>query len=216
MLELLLESVPVSSMVVGLAMVPILLGSLGAALGVFSKRLDALWQGIGLVPAVILALLFAAYVEVTYGALSLDGWPAMLRILLAAVVLGVADGALASAVMGTRSVFQEEVKQRYVQMALLRGESVLSNALPNVLPALVGQMRSRVLHILSGAVIVEVVLGIPGLGQLLWDGTLLQDFGVVLAAGWGFSLLSGAMLLVQAVFEIGIAMYVRYSPKVQM
>lgn len=213
-LELLMESIPVSTALVGISMVPLLLGSIGAALGWFPKRMDAVWQGIGLVPAVILALLFAAYVEVTYGALSLDGWPATLRLIMGGVVLGVADGALASAVMGTRSVFAEEMKQRYVQMALLRGESSLSNALPNVLPALVGQMRSRVLHVLSGAVIVEVVLGIPGLGQLLWDGTLLQDFGVVLAAAWGFSLLSGAMLLIQALFETGVAMYVRYSPKV--
>ena len=47
---------------------------------------------------------------------------------------------------------------------------------------------------MSGAGIVEVVLGIPGLGELLWEGTLLQDFGVVLAAAWAFALLSGALL----------------------
>ena len=38
--------------------------------------------------------------------------------------------------------------------------------------------------------------------------------GVVLAAAWGLSLLSGAMLLIQAFFEIGVTMYIRYSPKV--
>ena len=89
-----------------------------------------------------------------------------------------------------------------MQIALLRGETPLSNALPNVLPALIGQFRARMLHVLSGTVIVEVVLGIPGLGELLWDGTLLQDFGVVLAAAWAFSLLSGVLLLAQAGAEV--------------
>jgi len=99
-----------------------------------------------------------------------------------------------------------------VQIAILRGETVLSNALPNVLPALIGQFRGRMLHILSGAVVVEVVLGISGLGELLWDGTLMQDFGVVLAAAWGFALLSGALLFAQAMCEVLIELYVRSYP----
>jgi ABC-type dipeptide/oligopeptide/nickel transport system permease component len=90
---------------------------------------------------------------------------------------------------------------------------VLSNALPNVLPALIGQFRGRVLQILSGAVVVEVVLGIPGVGELLWDGTLLQDFFVVLAAAWAFSLFSGLLLMLQGVGEVLIELYVRRAPR---
>jgi ABC-type dipeptide/oligopeptide/nickel transport system permease component len=77
---------------------------------------------------------------------------------------------------------------------------------------MIGQMRGRVLHVLSGAVVVEVVVGIPGLGQLLWDGTLKQDFGVVLAATFAFSAFSGALMLAQALSEIAVALYVRRSP----
>ena len=211
-LDILLESLPTTAKLVTLAMVPLLLGSLLAALGWIPKRLDALWQGMGLVPAVILALVFAAVVQLNYGALSYDGWPGTLRLLFAAMVLGVADGALAGAIVGTRSVFEEEVKQRYVQIAVLRGEDVLSNALPNVLPGLVGQLRARTLHVLSGSVIVEVVLGVQGLGDMLWNGTLQQDFGVVLAAAWAFSLLSGALLFGQGLVEVAVALYVRRSP----
>ncbi len=236
--ELLWTSIPRTGWLVVLAMVPMLLGSFLTAINKMPKRLDTLWQGIGLVPAVIVALVFAAVMEIGFGATArfesfveplacLNGsmpgslswmcfeWPTdLVRLLLGALVLGIADGALAGAIVGTRSVYTEEIKQRYIQIAIMRGETVLSNATPNVLPALVGQMRSRVLHVLSGAVIVEVVMQIEGLGRLLWDGTLLQDFGVVLAASWGLSLLSGAMLLIQAMFEIGVTMYVRYSPKV--
>lgn len=213
--ELLRESIPKTALLLLIALVPLSLGSIGSALGWLPKFLDWLWQGLGLIPAVILALLFAAWIEVTYGAMSLDGLGGTLRLLAGGLVLGVADGALAGMILGTRQTFTEEVKQRYIQIALMRGETVLGNALPNVLPALTGQLRSRVLHVLSGAVVVEVVLNIPGLGDLLWDGTLMQDFGVVLAAAWGFSLLSGALLLVQAIVEIAVALVVRYSPRVQ-
>jgi len=211
--QLLWESVPVTGFLVCMAMVPLLLSSFLVAMGHLPEKLDYLWQGIGLVPAVIFALVCTAYVQVTYGS-SLDFWPTTLRVLLGALVLGTADGALAGAVTGTREVFTEEFKARYVQMAVLRGESRISNALPNILVALIGQFRGRVLHILSGAVIVEVILGIQGLGELLWKGTLLQDFGVVLAATFGFSLLSALLLLIQAASEIAIDVHVRRAPAV--
>ena len=210
--DLLMESLPTTALLVLLSMLPLTLGSVLAAAGYLPRRLDALWQAMGLVPAVILALGFAAVVSINYGALSFDGWPGMLRLLFGALVLGIADGALAGAIVGTRSTFEEEVKQRYVGIAVLRGESTLSNTLPNVLPALIGQFRARTLHVLSGTVIVEVILSIPGLGELLWDGTLQQDFGVVLAAAWAFALLSGLLLLIQALSEVAITMYVQRSP----
>jgi peptide/nickel transport system permease protein len=210
--ELLVESLPVTAILVLLALVPLVLGSALAAAGWISKKLDPLWQAMGLVPAVILALFFAAKIEITYGALSHSGWPGVLRLIMGALVLGVADNALSGAIVGTRSVFEAELRQRYVQIALLRGESPVANALPNVLPALIGQFRARALHLMSGAVVVEVVMGIPGLGELLFDGTLLQDFGVVLAATWAFSLLSASLLLCQAVGEIAVALWVRRHP----
>ncbi len=211
--DLLAESLPTTAVLCVLAMLPMMAGATAAALGWIPRRLDALWQALGLVPAVILALVCAAIVQINYGALSHDGWPGMLRVLFGALVLGVADGALAGAIVGTRSTLEEELKQRYVQIAVLRGESVLSNTLPNVLPSLIGQFRARVLHVMSGAVIVEVVLGIPGLGELLWEGTLQQDFGVVLTAAFAFALLSAALLLIQALCEIGVATHVRRAPR---
>ena len=210
--ELLLQSLPQTTQLLVLSMVPLIVGSVAAALGWLPKRLDPLWQAIGLVPAVILALFCAAQVQIEYGAMSHEGWPAMLRLLLGALVLGVADSALSGAITGTRGVFEAELRQRYIQIALLRGETPLSNALPNVLPALIGQFRARALHIMSGTVVVEVVLGISGLGELLFDGTLMQDFGVVLAAAWAFSLLSAALLLLQGLLEVMVALWVRWAP----
>ena len=109
----------------------------------------------------------------------------------------------------------EENQQRYVGVAILRGERTLENTLPNVAPALVGQMRARVIHLLSGAVVVEVILRIDGLGDLLWGGTLKQDFGVVLGAATLFGAVSAVLLLIQAFVEIVVALHVRRAPSAQ-
>ncbi|MBA2319888.1 MAG: ABC transporter permease subunit [Deltaproteobacteria bacterium] len=213
--ELVAESLPATLQVVGIALLPLVLGMVGAVLGFVPRRADPIWQFMGLFPSVILALAGAAYIQINYGALSYDGLPGFLRVLFAALVLGLADGALADAIVGTRGIFDEEYKQRYAQVAILRGESMLGNALPNVLPALIGQLRARIVHVVSGTVVVEVVLGVPGLGELLWAGTLLQDFAVVLAAAWAYSLLSGALLLTQGLAEIAVAVWVRSAPLVE-
>ena len=233
--ELLWDAIPSTVLLIVASVTLVLFASALAALGRLPRSLDAVWQGIGLVPAVILSLVFAAVVEIRYGAASMwdlfglwhaltagdfggvsDRFPTILRLVFGAITLGVADGTLGQAVVGTRSVFEEEFKARYIQIAQLRGETGLSNALPNVTPALIGQFRSRVLHLMSGAVIVEVVLGISGIGELLWDGTLLQDFLVVLAAAWAFALVSGVLLLIQAAAETAVELYVRRAPAVPL
>jgi peptide/nickel transport system permease protein len=212
---LLRESLPTTALLVGAALVPVFTLSTLASANLLPRRMDFVWQAVGLVPSVILSLLAAAYVTIKFGAGS-EFVPNVLRLIFGALVLASADGTLAGAVVGTRSVFDEEIKARYIQIAMLRGESTFLNALPNVTPALIGQFRGRILHIMSGAVIVEVVLDIAGLGDLLWDGTLLQDFPVVLAAAFAFSLMSGAMLFVQALAEVAVEMHIRRAPSVPL
>jgi len=136
----------------------------------------------------------------------------MARMAVGALVLGLADGAFTGAVLGTRSTFTTENQARYVGIAVLRGERPIHNTLPNVSPALIGQMRARIIHLLSGAVVVEVVLRIDGIGDLLWGGTLRQDFGVVLAAATLFAVVSSVLLVVQAVLETAVALHVRRAP----
>lgn len=211
-MDLILESLPWTTALVTLAFIPLVLGATGAASRVLSEKLDPLIRLLGLTPSVVLALLAAAVVTINYGANAYDDDAMRVKILLGALTLGLADAALSGAVTGIRGLMEAERKQRYVQIAILRGESVLSNTLPNVLPAIAGQMRARLLHLLSGAVIVEVVIRIDGLGDLLWQGTLSQDFGVVLASAFMFSVLSAVLLLGQAVVEVAVALHVRRSP----
>ena len=212
---LLLTAIPHTAALVGLALSLLLAGALGAATRVLPARADSLLSAVGLIPTVVMSLAAAAAVSINYGASAFDDEAVRVKILLGALALGLADSALAGAARGVRSIFESERQRRYVQMGILRGEGVLSNAWPNAAPAIAGQMRARTLHLLSGAVVVEVVLQIEGLGDLLWSGTLAQDFGVVLAATFGFALLSGSLLLAQAAVEIAVAMHVRRSPPVR-
>ncbi len=214
--DLLVEAVPNTLALLGFAIVPMVLATLGAASGVISPRAQRVLQGTGLVPALVLALIFAAIIEISFGAMSFDGVAGTLRLVAGALVLGFADGAFSSTVSGVRGLFSTEEQQRYARVALLRGERRIDNTLPNLAPALAGQLRARILHLMSGLVVVEVVLRLDGLGDLLWGGTLLQDFGVVLAAAAGFAALSAALLLVQAGVEIAVALHIRRAPRLPL
>ncbi len=195
-----------------LASLPLMLGAVVAALGRIPRKLEQVLQLGGALPAVVLALVAAAVVQLHFGADMYSSQACTIRLLAGALVLGIADGALSSAVTGSRTLFQRERGQRYVQVARLRGENVLSNTLPNVAGAWAGQLRARILHLMSGAVIVEAVLRIDGLGDLLWRATLLQDFGIVLAAATFFALMSALLLLLQALVEVFVAWHSRRAP----
>lgn len=210
--ELLGAAVPNTLLLLALALVPLTLGTVVGARRLLPELAAPALQVLGLVPALVLSLIAAASVELSWGAASFTGQAQLARLAAGALVLGLADGALSGAVLGTHALFQSEDQQRYVGVALLRGERRLPNTLPNVAPALAGQLRARILHLLSGAVVVEAVLRIDGIGDLLWGGTLLQDFGVVLAAATGFALLSSGLLLVQALVEVVVAWNVRRAP----
>ncbi len=211
--ELLGPAIPVTVALILLAMVPLFLASAIAGLGWIPRQLDPLFQAVGLLPAMVPALVVYALLALSYGAVAVDSQDTLVvKLLAGAAILGICDGALSGAIVGTRAVFDNERKQQYVLVAQLRGEGVLANTLPNVAGALVGQMRGRVLHLLSGAVIVEAVLRIDGLGDYLWRATLMQDFGLVLAAATGFALVSAAILLLQALAEIAVAWHQRRAP----
>ncbi len=214
-LGLLAEAIPTTVILISLATLMVMLGGLLAATSILPKKADATIRIIGLVPALVLALLGAAFIELTYGFDSFSSAGKWARLFVGAGVLGVADGAFSGAVLGTRSTFETENQERYVGVAILRGELPIENTLPNVAPALIGQMRARIVHLLSGGVIVEVILRIDGLGSLLWGGTLRQDFGVVLAAATLFAVVSSALLFIQAVLETIVALQVRRSPRMR-
>jgi ABC-type dipeptide/oligopeptide/nickel transport system permease component len=211
--ELMDTALPNSALLLFLGLIPVSLGALAGGLQLVDKKWDTALVSSGIVPTIVLALLFSAMIVLKFGAGdSFEGPAYWYRLIGGALTLGFADAAFSGALIGFRDMVFQENRQRYAQISILRGETVLSNSLPNVLGALFGQYRGRILHLLSGLVVVEVVLGIDGIGSLLWGGTLLQDFGVVLAAAFGFALFSAFLLVVQALIEFATAMHIRRAP----
>ncbi|MSP54686.1 MAG: hypothetical protein EXR69_03640 [Myxococcales bacterium] len=210
--NLLNEAVPTTAVLLLAGMVPVLMAAVAGASGRVPKVVAPAFGVFGLVPAVVLALLGAAAVELKLGADSFDAEGTRMRIVAGALVLGLADGAFSDTMAGVAALFSSERKQRYVQIAMLRGEGAFTNMLPNLTPALVGQMRARTLQLVSGTVVVEVVLRVNGIGDLLWNGTLLQDFGVVIAAATAYAVFSAILLGMQAAAEVAVALWVRRAP----
>ena len=211
--ELLSTAIPNTMLLLFLSSLTVLLGGLLGGSQIVSRRWDTILIAIGILPVIVLSLVFSAMIILEFGAgASFDGFAYWCRMGAAAVTLGFSDGAFSGAVTGFRDMVAQERRERYVEISILRGEHELSNALPNILSALGGQLRGRILQLLSALVIVEVVLQIDGVGALLWGGTLLQDFGLVLGAASIFALISSSLLAIQACLEIATAIYIRRSP----
>ncbi|MBM75596.1 MAG: hypothetical protein CMK59_09360 [Proteobacteria bacterium] len=211
--ELLSTAVPNTLILLFLSGVTVFLGGVLGGAQVISRRWDSVLIAAGVLPVIVLSLIFSAMIILEFGAgASFDGLAYWFRMGAAAITLGFSDGAFSGAVTGFREMVGQERRERYVEISILRGENELSNALPNILSALGGQLRGRLLQLLSALVIVEVVLQIDGVGALLWGGTLLQDFGLVLGSAAIFALISSFLLALQAFLEIAVAIYIRRSP----
>jgi len=212
--DMLIESIPNTLLLIAVGFSMMLGGVVISIRRGRPSRFDSVLALVGVMPAVVLALMARAIVEVTFGGVdSYSDTGAALRVLSGGLVLGLADGVFSGAIIGTKGLFTQENQRRYVSVAILRGETLLSNTIPNVAPALVGQLRARTMNLLSGAVIVETIIRVDGLGDLMWGATLLQDFGVVLACATCFAILSSMLLLIQAMIEIGVAIHVRRAPR---
>ncbi len=114
--------------------------------------------------------------------------------LLAHLILPIACltyGSLAVVSRHLRSSMLEEMGQDYVRTARAKGLSeaavVLRHALPNSLLSLIALVGLTFPALVSGAVIVERMFGLPGMGRLTFEAVLGRDLpvlmGVVTLAG---------------------------------
>ena len=93
----------------------------------------------------------------------------------------------------TRSSMLEVIQQDYVRTAWSKGlrerTVVLRHVIKNGLIPVITTLGMQVSYIFGGAVVVEVVFAIPGMGRLIMDGVLNKDYMVV----------QGAVLVVGAI-----------------
>jgi len=105
----------------------------------------------------------------------------ILQFVLPAVILGVAS---AAAIMRlTRGMLLEVLRHDYVRTAWAKGLRervvVLKHGLKNAVIPVVTVLGLQVAQIAGGAVIVETIFGIPGMGQFLVEAIVQRDYPVI-------------------------------------
>jgi peptide/nickel transport system permease protein len=151
--------------------------------------------------AVLLILLFG----VTWKILPLNGYDTPLHLVLP-VMAGVL-GSFASTIRMTKSEVLDVIKEKYVLTAYAKGLSktavLVKHVLRNALILVTVLVALSIPWLISGAVILEHIFGIPGMGGLIVNSIIMQDFAVVQASVLVISLLTVAFNLM-CDFLIGI------------
>lgn len=209
----------------GLVLTSVLIaGASGSLLGVW-----AAWRGgwteravvgtatvLGALPELLVAMLLLATLAVGLGAFPLQGGRSPFappggalaeiadvawHLVLPGVTLvaAAATGFVLLATASTRAVLAAP----YITTARAKGASAtrvaLRHAAPNALLPVLTLLGVRVGHVLGGAVVVERVFAVPGLGLLAWEAVRARDYPILQAV---FLLGSLGALLANLVVEV--------------
>ena len=180
----------------------------GTAIGVAAQALAA-------VPTVWAGMMLVVVFAVWLGWLPAQGFPragwsdpgaALRSLLLPALTIGIVEGAML--LRFVRSATLQAVGQDYVRTAaatgLTRTRALLRHGLPNVGLSVVSVLGLQIAGIIVGAVVIEQVFSLPGIGRMLIDdvgkrdlpkvqGELLALTGFVLVVGFVVDLVHRAL-----------------------
>jgi peptide/nickel transport system permease protein len=140
------------------------------------------------IPGFVLAILVTLLPAIWWGwtpprfvEFSKDPVGNLVQFVLPALILGVA--AAAGIMRLTRGMLLEVLRQDYVRTAWAKGLGervvVLKHALKNAVIPVVTVLGLQVAAIAGGAVIIEWIFGIPGMGQFLVDAIVQRDYPVI-------------------------------------
>jgi peptide/nickel transport system permease protein len=131
-------------------------------------------------------------------------WPAIKALTLPAIALALPQASILARVM--RSSLLETLTQDYIRSArakgLTRGQALRRHALRNAMIPVLTIIGMQFSFLLAGAIIIENVFFIPGLGKLIFQGITQRDLIVVE---------STVMLLVFAVILVTFIVDVAYA-----
>lgn len=133
-----------------------------------------------------------------------DPWEHALMVAIPAALLSWEYGAHVLRV--ARAAVAQTLDQPYVTTAIAKGlpdrRVLLGHALPNALLPVLTTLGVQFATLLGGALILESIFGLPGLGRALVDAALVRDFPVVQSI---VTLLVAAVLLVNLALDIAYA-----------
>ena len=164
-------------------------------------------------PTFVLGLLLILVLSVQWRLLPATGAASWWHFILPSLTLGLPAAAVVARM--ARSSLLEVLGQDFVRTAWAKGlpgrAVVARHALRNALIPVITISGLQFGQLLGGAVVVESVFGLPGLGKLLVDRVLGRDYpviqGVVLTAACGFVLTN---LIVDLIYSL-VDPRIRYS-----
>lgn len=148
--------------------------------------------------AILLIIVFAANLQwlpaIGYVPISEGFWPWLSHLILPAIAIGTGFSAIIARMI--RSSMLEVLKTDYMRTAASKGLTnqviLMRHAFPNALIPVITVIGIAFALLISGAVVVENVFSIKGLGRVLIQGIQNRDYPVV----------QGAVLLVSAFFVL--------------
>ncbi len=146
--------------------------------------------------AILLIIVFAAQLHwlpaIGYVPLAQGFWPWFSHLILPSIAIGTPFAAIIARMI--RSSMLEVMRAEFMQVARSKGlythRLILSHAFPNALIPVITVMGIALALLMAGAVVVENVFAIKGLGRVLILGILNRDYPVV----------QGAILVVSFIF----------------
>lgn len=150
-----------------------LLDHLSMALALFWRSMPDFWLGL------MLMLIFG----LRLGWLPISGFSGPKSLVLPVLTLGMVEVGLLARLM--RSEMLEVLREDYVRTARAKGltEFIVQykHALRNAIISVVVYLFLGIPWLISGAVVVETIFGLPGMGNLLYRSILSKDYPVVQA-----------------------------------
>ena len=146
--------------------------------------------------AILLIIVFAANLQwlpaIGYEPLSSGVWEWFSHLILPSIAIGTGFSAIIARMV--RSSLLEVMEAEYIRTAASKGleqrEIIIWHALPNAMLPVITVLGIAFALLISGAVVVENVFSIKGLGRVLIQGIINRDYPVV----------QGAVLVVSAFF----------------
>ncbi|WP_309054118.1 ABC transporter permease subunit [Streptomyces sp.] len=173
---------------------------LGARRELRAERSGTTAAVLAALPKFLLASLLALVGGVWLGWFPSSGWEGPASMVLPALALGIPSGAMIGGLLDQAlpAAFREPWSRTWHAVGFPPGH-VARHALRRALPGVLPQLLPTVVALVGGAVAVEQIFNVPGLGRLALDAAVAQDLPPLQTATLTLVLLgTGAGLLVQA------------------
>jgi oligopeptide transport system permease protein len=134
------------------------------------------------IPNFVLSLLFILFFGLKLGWFPLGGWGEPEHVVLPAIALGLPWAGLVARL--TRAAMLEVLQEDYMRLARAKGlgrwRVVLRHGFRNALLPLTTVITILAAELITGSLIIEVIFGIPGIGQEMVNSVLASDYTMTL------------------------------------